>query len=108
MEIFDLLKSVVSYVENAPPTLLVILGLNLLGLFLKRSEFVANKFIPWILFAVGIALMIFIGPIPSGVRNPVVVLGLMGFLYAAAAVLLHKFAWKPFSRYLDDAQDTGN
>jgi len=87
MDLIDVIKQVAEQIQTAPPVLLIIFALNGLGLLLKKTA-LPNRLIPSTLCVIGIATTVLTLPLPSG-RNPQVILGVMGFLFAVVAWLFH-------------------
>lgn len=98
MDLIDILKQVAEQIQSAPPVLLLIFALNGLGLILKKSP-LPNAWIPAVLCGVGIAVSVLTLPLPSG-RNPQVILGVMGFLFAIVAWLFHLTLLRRLEKFL--------
>ena len=103
-EILEGVTSATDYIQKAPLAPLIILFLNALGYALKRAPFLPNRSIPLMLMLVGALLMMFLAPMPEG-RNPLLLLGIMGFLFGCIAWLVHAIALRRLEKYLPGALD---
>lgn len=111
-ELFESIKAAVEYIQTAPLSVLTILFLNALGYGLKFLPWVPNRIIPLVLMLAGAAVMVFLAPVPAG-RNPLVLLGLMGWIFGCIAWLVHAVALRRLEKYLpkdpsDDEPPTNN
>lgn len=97
-ETLDFLTRIINYVQSAPAAILIILALNGLGLMLKKSA-LPNQIIPWVVAPMGIALTIFLAPMPVG-RNPGLLLAVMGFLFGLIAWLAHSLILWRLEKFL--------
>lgn len=98
-DILEGIKGATDYIQSAPLAPLIILFLNALGYGLKRVPFLPNRSIPLALMLAGALLMMFLAPVPPG-RNPLLLLGLMGFLFGCIAWLVHAIALRRIEKYL--------
>lgn len=90
----------------SPPVILV-LGLNFLGLGLKKSP-MPNWTIPIILSLTGLVVYPHIaetGSVGFEVRNPDVLLAVYGFALGAASVGLNQVFRQIFGRFMDGAEE---
>ena len=112
MDILETLKQLGNWVYEAPAVLLIIVALNALGFVLKSSPFVPNTWIRGILCVVGITLTLLLAPIPQG-RNPYVMLGVFGFIFAVVAMFAHATLLKRAEKFFpglfgEKPEDTNN
>jgi len=105
------LKDVGSVVSHSPVWLIILVVLNLTGVWLRWSSVCPNKFVPPFLVIGGILLNCLVGSvteIQDGQRHPYIILGMLGFLIGAAAYGLHRtvvnWFWKRFGVVDEDTQ----
>lgn len=85
MESFDVLK-------RAPAGFLIVVVLNLVGEYLRWSNWFPNRCIPVVLVGLGTALYCLLGnrsSVSPEQPHPEIILGLIGFILGAVAWLLH-------------------
>lgn len=97
-DILDGIKSAAEYIQSAPLSVLTILALNALGYGIKFTP-LPNRSIPLVLMLAGAVIMMTLAPLPPG-RNPLVLLGLMGWIFGAVAWLVHAVALKRLEKFL--------
>lgn len=97
-DILEGIKGAADYIQSAPLSVLTILALNALGYGIKFTP-LPNRSIPLLLMLVGALIMMSLAPMPAG-RNPMVLLGLMGWIFGAVAWLVHAVALKRLEKLL--------
>ena len=98
-DILEGIKGATDYIQSAPLSVLTILFLNGLGYALKFLPFVPNRSIPLALMLCGALVMMFLAPLPEG-RNPLVLLGLMGWIFGCVAWLVHVMILRRLEKFL--------
>lgn len=98
-DVLEGIKGAADYIQSAPLSVLTILFLNALGYALKFLPFIPNRTIPLALMVAGALVMIFIAPVPTG-RNPMVLLGLMGWIFGCIAWLVHAIVLRRIEKFL--------
>jgi hypothetical protein len=98
-EILDGIKGATDYIQSAPLSVLTVIFLNGLGYGLKFTPFIPNRSIPLALMLAGALIMMFLGPVPEG-RNPMVLLGLMGWIFGCIAWLMHAVLLRRIEKFL--------
>lgn len=100
----SILNELLSQVEKAPYSLLVILGLNLVGIVLKMIPRIPNGVIPAIIVLVlGPLAMIAHGnngTVSPDMRYPVAIFIVQGVIFGFIAWALHTTILKRFEKYL--------
>jgi hypothetical protein len=97
-DILEGIKGAADYIQSAPLSVLTILALNALGYGIKFTP-LPNRSIPLVLMLVGALIMMSLAPLPAG-RNPLFLLGLMGWIFGAVAWLVHAVALKRLEKFL--------
>lgn len=88
--ILQSLQTALEYLWNAPAWMLLLIVLNLLGVFLQWLPTFPNKLIPVVLVVVGVVLLeLTVDPATIKNPNPRVVIGMVGSILAAIAYGLH-------------------
>lgn len=88
---------------HAPAWFLLLIVLNLVGVFMQKIERVPNLLIPVVLVGLGIFFLIILSDpatLPPTQPHPKVVIGLMGFIVGAAAYSLHFALVKAWRRWM--------
>jgi hypothetical protein len=98
-DILQGIKSAADYIQSAPLSVLTIIFLNGLGYALKYLTFIPNRSIPLALMLAGALVMMFLAPVPEG-RNPLVLLGLMGWIFGCIAWATHAVILKRIEKFL--------
>lgn len=108
-DILEGIKGATDYIQSAPLSVLTIIFLNGLGYGLKFTPFIPNRSIPLALMLVGALIMMTLAPMPAG-RNPLVLLGLMGWIFGCIAWLVHAIVLRRLKKFLPGGtpDDTNN
>lgn len=98
-DILDGIKTAADYIQSAPLSVLTIIFLNGLGYGLKFIPWIPNRSIPLALMLAGALVMMTLAPVPEG-RNPLVLLGLMGWVFGCIAWIVHAVALRRLEKFL--------
>lgn len=98
-DILEGIKGATDYIQSAPLSVLTVIFLNGLGYGLKFIPWVPNRSIPLVLMLAGALVMMFLAPVPEG-RNPLILLGLMGWVFGCIAWLVHAIALRRLEKFL--------
>jgi hypothetical protein len=98
-DILEGIKAAAEYIQSAPLSVLTIIFLNGLGYSLKFVDLIPNRFIPITIMFAGAIVMMTLAPVPEG-RNPVILLGIMGWIFGCIAWLVHAVALRRLEKYL--------
>jgi hypothetical protein len=98
-EILEGIKSATDYIQSAPISVVTIIFLNGLGYGLKFIPWIPNRAIPLALMLCGALTMMFLAPVPTG-RNPLVLLGLMGWIFGCIAWVAHAVVLRRLEKFL--------
>jgi len=98
-DILEGIKGATDYIQNAPLSVLTIIFLNGLGYGLKFTPFIPNRSIPLALMLCGALIMVALAPLPAG-RNPLFLLGIMGWIFGCIAWLVHAVVLRRIEKLL--------
>lgn len=98
-DILEGIKGAAEYIQSAPLSVLTIIFLNGLGYGLKFIPWIPNRSIPLALMLCGALIMMSLAPVPEG-RNPLVLLGLMGWIFGVIAWLVHAVVLRRLEKFL--------
>lgn len=98
-DILEGIKSATDYIQSAPLSVVTILFLNGLGYGLKFLPVIPNRSIPLALMLCGALVMMSLAPLPPG-RNPMILLGLMGWIFGCIAWLVHVIILRRLEKFL--------
>ena len=97
-DILEGIKGATDYIQSAPLSVLTIIFLNGLGYALKFTP-LPNRSIPLVLMLAGALVMMSLAPVPPG-RNPLLLLGLMGWIFGCIAWVMHAVVLKRLEKLL--------
>lgn len=98
-DILEGIKGATDYIQSAPLSVLTIIFLNGLGYGLKFMPWIPNRSIPLALMLCGALIMMFLAPVPQG-RNPLVLLGLMGWIFGCIAWATHAIVLRRLEKFI--------